>query len=76
MQLRHELLASRTQMHRVLLAKLRDVDGNGTPLNVILTGTNRHDSTQLMPLLDGMAPIAGRRGHRLAAPVPSFAGTL
>src|SRR6476661_5363995 len=29
------------------------VDAAGTPLNVILTGANRHDSTQLMPLLDG-----------------------
>jgi hypothetical protein len=44
------------------------VDGNGTPLNVILTGANRHDSTQLMPLLDGMPAIAGRRGRPLRKP--------
>lgn len=44
------------------------VDGNGTPLNVILTGANRHDSTQLMPLLDGVPAIAGRRGRPLRKP--------
>lgn len=44
------------------------VDGNGIPLNVTLTSANRHDSTQLMPLLDGMPSIAGRRGHPLVKP--------
>src|SRR3569833_3884653 len=44
------------------------VDGNGTPLNVILTSANRHDSTQLMPLLDGVPAIAGRRGRPLRKP--------
>ncbi len=44
------------------------VDGNGTPLNVILSGANRHDSTQLLPLLDGVPPIAGRPGRPLAKP--------
>jgi transposase len=44
------------------------VDGNGTPLNIILTAANRHDSTQLMPLLAGMPPIAGRRGRPLIKP--------
>jgi transposase len=43
-------------------------DGNGTPLNVILTGANRHDSTQLMPLLDGMPAIGGQRGRPLRRP--------
>jgi len=37
-------------------------------LNVILTAANRHDSTQLMPLLDGLPPIAGRRGRPLRKP--------
>jgi transposase len=37
-------------------------------LNVILTGANRHDSTQLMPLLEGLPPIAGRRGRPLRKP--------
>jgi transposase len=44
------------------------VDAAGTPLSMILTGANRHDSTQLMPLLDGLQPIAGRRGRPLHKP--------
>ncbi|HJV87624.1 MAG TPA: IS5 family transposase [Noviherbaspirillum sp.] len=44
------------------------VDANGTPLNVILTGANPHDSTQLTPLLDGVPAIAGRRGRPLRKP--------
>jgi transposase len=44
------------------------VDAAGTPLNAILTGANRHDSTQLMPLLGGVPPIAGRRGRPLRKP--------
>jgi transposase len=44
------------------------VDAGGTPLNVILTGENRHDSTQLMSLLDGLPSIAGRRGRPLRKP--------
>jgi transposase len=44
------------------------VNGNGTPLNVILTAANRHDSTQLMPLLDGVLPITGRCGRPLVKP--------
>ena len=38
---------------------------DGTPLNIFLTGTKQHDSMQLLPLLDGMQPIAGRRSHPL-----------
>lgn len=44
------------------------VDAAGTPLNVILTGANRHNSTQFMPLLDGLPPIGGRRGRPLRKP--------
>ncbi len=29
---------------------------------MILTGANRHDVTQLMPLVEAVPPIAGRRG--------------
>ncbi len=36
------------------------VDRHGTPLAVSLTGGNRHDVTQLIPLLDTIAPIRGR----------------
>nr|WP_234485045.1 transposase [Noviherbaspirillum pedocola] len=35
------------------------VDGNGTPLNVILTASNRHDSTQLLELLAEVPSTGG-----------------
>lgn len=38
------------------------VDRHGTPLAVALTGGNRHDVTQLLPLLDAVPPIRGLRG--------------
>ncbi|WP_409351339.1 IS5 family transposase [Streptomyces decoyicus] len=39
------------------------VDRHGTPLAVSLTGGNRHDVTQLMPLLDAIPRIRGLRGR-------------
>ena len=41
------------------------VDASGIPLAVSLTGGNRNDVTQLMPLLDDLAarPVAGRVGR-------------
>jgi len=33
------------------------------PLAVILTGANRHDVTQLMPLLDAIPPVRGKPGR-------------
>lgn len=41
------------------------VDGTGIPLAVALTGGNRHDVTQLIPLLDQLAarPVAGKVGR-------------
>jgi transposase len=39
------------------------VDRHGTPLAVTLTGGNRHDVTQLLPLLDAIPPIRGLRGR-------------
>lgn len=33
------------------------------PLAVILTGGNRHDVTQLIPLVEAIPPIRGRRGR-------------
>lgn len=44
------------------------VDAEGTPLNVILTGANRNDTTQLLPLLEGVPGIAGQRGRPLRKP--------
>jgi transposase len=39
------------------------VDRHGTPLALTLTGGNRHDVTQLLPLLDAVPPIRGARGR-------------
>jgi hypothetical protein len=39
------------------------VDGQGIPLAVSLTGGNRNDITQLLPLLDKIPAVAGRRGR-------------
>ncbi|MFJ2877191.1 IS5 family transposase [Streptomyces sp. NPDC086796] len=39
------------------------VDRHGTPLAVTLTGGNRHDVTQLLPLLDAVPAIRGARGR-------------
>lgn len=38
-------------------------DARGTPLHSILTEANRHDVTQLLPLVDGIPPVAGKPGH-------------
>jgi hypothetical protein len=33
------------------------------PLAVTLTGGNRNDVTQLLPLVDGVGPVTGKRGR-------------
>jgi transposase len=38
-------------------------DAAGIPLAVTLTGGNRNDITQLLPLLDAIPPVAGRVGR-------------
>jgi transposase len=38
-------------------------DANGVPLRVSLTGGNRHDVTQLLPLIHAVPPIRGLRGR-------------
>jgi transposase len=38
------------------------VDANGTPLAATVTGANRHDVTQLIPLIEAIPPIRGRVG--------------
>jgi transposase len=43
-------------------------DANGVPLAVILTGANRHDVTQLLPLLDKIPPVRGKRGMPRSRP--------
>src|ERR1700684_1275831 len=37
-------------------------DAQGIPLSIILTEANRHDVTQLLPLLDAIPSIAGKPG--------------
>ncbi|MDN3258040.1 IS5 family transposase [Streptomyces sp. MA25(2023)] len=48
-------------------------DGHGTPLVVLLTGGNRNDVTQLLPLLDAIPPVRGRVGHPRRKPDSLFA---
>jgi transposase len=48
-------------------------DANGVPLNMTLTGANRHDVTQLLPLVDGIPPVAGRVGHPRHRPQSLYA---
>ncbi len=38
-------------------------DGTGIPLAVTLTSGNRHDSTQLIPLVDAIPKLRGKRGR-------------
>ncbi|TFZ61113.1 IS5 family transposase [Methylorubrum sp. Q1] len=39
-------------------------DARGTPLGLLLTGANRHDSPQMAPTLDAIPPLGtGRRGR-------------
>jgi hypothetical protein len=40
----------------------------GIPLAVILTGANAHDVTQLLPLVDAIPAITGKRGRPLQKP--------
>lgn len=39
------------------------VDAQGIPLAAIVTGANRHDSTQLRPLVEAIPAVRGKRGH-------------
>jgi transposase len=38
-------------------------DGRGVPLAVRLTGANRHDSQEALPLVDAIPPLQGKRGR-------------
>jgi hypothetical protein len=44
------------------------VDAGGVPLATKLTGANRHDLTQLLPLIDAIPPIRGEPGAPLRKP--------
>jgi transposase len=43
-------------------------DANGIPLAVRLTGANRHDVTQLIPLVDAIPAVRGKRGRPRCRP--------
>jgi transposase len=38
-------------------------DAHGIPLAAVLTGAQRHDVTQLLPLVDAIPPVRGRPGR-------------
>jgi hypothetical protein len=38
-------------------------DGQGAPLAVHMTGANRHDSKEALPLVDAIPPLQGERGR-------------
>jgi len=44
------------------------VEAHGIPLAAILTGGNRDDVTQLIPLIEAVPPIRGKRGRPLQRP--------
>jgi IS5 family transposase len=43
------------------------------PLSIILTAANRHDVTQLLPLIDAIPAIRGIRGRPLQKPQAVYA---
>ncbi|WP_205673505.1 IS5 family transposase [Amycolatopsis nivea] len=48
-------------------------EAQGIPLAVSLTGGNRNDVTQLMPLIDAIPPVRGRRGRPRTRPDAIYA---
>jgi transposase len=48
-------------------------DARGTPLAAILTAANRHDVTQLLPLVDAVPKVAGRVGRPRRRPEALYA---
>lgn len=48
-------------------------DGQGIPLAYSLTGANRHDVTQLIPLVDAIPPVRGKQGRPKRRPGYVFA---
>ncbi|TDD44986.1 hypothetical protein E1286_25385 [Nonomuraea terrae] len=49
-------------------------EGGGIPLAVSLTGGNRNDVTQLMPLIKAIPPVRGRVGRPRQRPDRLYAG--
>ena len=42
-------------------------EAHGIPLAISLTGGNRNDVTQLIPLIEAIPPVRGRRGRPASA---------
>jgi transposase len=49
------------------------VDAHGIPLATVTTGGNRNDVTQLIPLIEAIPPIRGKRGQPLRRPRQLYA---
>jgi len=47
-------------------------DGGGVPLATVVTGANRHDLTQLLPLIEAIPKIKGEVGAPLTKPPEVF----
>ena len=47
-------------------------DAAGTPLAATVTGAHRHDVTQLVPLLEAIPPVRGRRGRPKRRPAAVY----
>ncbi|MFF2124455.1 transposase [Streptomyces olivochromogenes] len=71
-------------LHELLLSELRAADlldfshaavdsAHGIPLAAITTGGNRNDVTQLIPLIQAVPPIRGKRGRPLRRPEHLYA---
>lgn len=48
-------------------------DARGTPLAAIVTGAERHDITQLLPLVNAIPPVAGKVGRPRCRPDALYA---
>ena len=46
-------------------------EAHGIPLAISLTGGNRNDVTQLIPLIEAIPPVRGRRGRPVSARIGS-----
>jgi transposase len=48
-------------------------DAQGTPLATLVTAANRHDVTQLLPLVDAVPPVRGKVGRPRRRPEALYA---
>ena len=48
-------------------------DAKGPPLAAIVTGANRNDVTQALPLIDAIAPVGGKPGRPRRRPKKAYA---